>query len=141
GGRNDRERAREDDRDRPRRDGRSRWTHRQAALGRRDRAPAWGLLLPGGQGAPVHREPDRARVPDPVRRGAVRQLVLEGAPALLERGLRGLNRAGPKPTIVWPPISSGRKRTGSPALRASSGMSTTRPSKETPSFSRTTATA
>jgi AraC-like DNA-binding protein len=51
------------------------------------------------------------------------------------------NQAGPKPMVVSPLRNSGRKRTGRPILTAASGMPTRRPSSDTPSLSRTTATA
>ncbi len=52
----------------------------------------------GGAGhrAPLHGEPQRAGLPAPVRRGAVRRLVLEGAAPRLELGLRGLSRVPPR---------------------------------------------
>jgi len=51
-------------------------------------------------------------------------------------------QAGPKPTdVVRSFAMSGRNRTGRPTASFSSGMSTIRPRIETPSLSRTTATA
>src|SRR5690242_4254500 len=53
------------------------------------------LLLPGGRRPLLHRQPHRVGVPASLRRGALRRLVLEGATALLELGLRRVALAGP----------------------------------------------
>src|SRR5262245_32633225 len=50
-------------------------------------------------------------------------------------------QAGPKPMMTWVSGWRGRNRTDKPAVRASSGIPTTRPSSDTPSSSLTTATA
>src|SRR5215510_2052698 len=61
-----------------------------AVARRRSRQLAWRLLLPGRRHAPLHRRPHPRRVPAAVRPRALRRMVLEGAPAVLELGLRRL---------------------------------------------------
>ena len=63
-----------------------------------------------------------------------------GAPRGFGSSPRGCY-AGPKPTAVWFPMTSGRKRTGRPTPTLSTGMSTIRPRIDTPSLSFTTARA
>ena len=82
-----------------------------------------------------------------------KRLLLEGIGPHSERIMFGTDHpagsgtleevyAGPNPTDVVRSFAiSGRKRTGRPTASFSSGMSTIRPRIETPSLSRTTATA
>src|SRR6185295_8101109 len=86
-GRNDRESLARRARSRAARGDGGRRARGRAAPARR---LARRVLLPDGGRARVYRRPDRTGLPPPVRRGALRRLVLEGPAAVLELGLRGM---------------------------------------------------